>query len=806
MRLLCTTLLCCFLIFNTLLLSAQSIEIKAENQPLAEVLSELKQAHSIQISYPDEALKDCLINQNKNYDNMEEAINSLLQNCHLSYRIIEEVFVIYKETQATLFSGQIIDSESRESIPFATLQINDSFLTSDVNGQFSFKAKTNSVQVKVRHLGYYHWDGVYPSLPNQAIALLPKVVGLEEVVVEGRKIIPSITARESALGLTKMNHQVATFLAGNNEHSIFNLLRLQAGILAAGEQAKDFFIWGSYKGQTQIVFDGMTLFNISSINDDIGAINPLIVKDVEVHKGGYQVDIGDRVGGLVNINSLSGNAKEWSTNIQLSTQLANGLINIPLGKEAALQLGFRTQFKSPFDKFQSEEAQLLETDFNDINIKLTNKTKKGDTYFLSFLVSKDRYSAAISESDGKEYFLDTYLENQQLGGSFFYSKKWAKGGLTNFTLAHSQLDAESINESKLSTDIIDFQVSQNATLNEVSESSLKVQHFFPATDRHTWTVGGNLISNSAGFEQDSSSLSLKDNTQFLQRIEAYVKDEIRLTKRWSIQPGIKLSLPFSTLSPNIQPRVNSRFKVNNWWQMELAYGIYTQFLAENAIIDNFGNALFFWSIDNQSNKNLLSGQHWVWSQRMIYKSTEFKIETYFKNTDGLSRWLAFGDANNLKLFNGKSRTYGLDVALKTNIQKHHLGLSYTLSKTEELFDYFSTKTYQRAPQDQRHELKGVGILNFYPFYFSLNYVYGSGFPNAIKAVSNEKIIDYSRMDIALLYRITKVKWHVEMGASIVNLFNTKNVRYNNFSNFPDNKTLYAPAMPFTPSIFVKFGF
>jgi len=99
--------------------------------------------------------------------------------------------------------------------------------------------------------------------------------------------------------------------------------------------------------------------------------------------------------------------------------------------------------------------------------------------------------------------------------------------------------------------------------------------------------------------------------------------------------------------------------------------------------------------------------------------------------------------------------YGMDLQVKQYFRKHEAWAYYTLSKTEEHFPFMPDNVdYRDAPQDQRHEIKGALLLHFNPFFFSTNYVYGSGFgspPSIYNDPENddpEERYPYSRLDVA----------------------------------------------------------
>ena len=126
----------------------------------------------------------------------------------------------------------------------------------------------------------------------------------------------------------------------------------------------------------------------------------------------------------------------------------------------------------------------------------------------------------------------------------------------------------------------------------------------------------------------------------------------------------------------------------------------------------------------------------------------------------------------------------------------------------EKFEYFARPLYRRAVNDQLHEVKSALLLNFKPCYFSANYVYGSGvaLPLYLEAAGLTEQF-YSRMDIAGTYSFQFKKINMEAGVSILNLLNTKNIKYSNFERIVygqnESITLFTEAIPFTPTLNFK---
>ena len=113
--------------------------------------------------------------------------------------------------------------------------------------------------------------------------------------------------------------------------------------------------------------------------------------------------------------------------------------------------------------------------------------------------------------------------------------------------------------------------------------------------------------------------------------------------------------------------------------------------------------------------------------------------------------------------------------------------------------------------DQRHELKIAGLAKIKSFHFSANYVFGSGFPDPDQLPA---VVDYTRpynrLDADIVYRISTRKIKIDAGISVLNVLNTENIRYSNYTRVPTDETttvsLYAEAVPFTPILFLKISY
>ena len=737
-------------------------------------------------------------------------------------------------------SGRVCDIKSTESLPYTHLQINGTGLASDENGNFSYVSQQDSLfHLQASYLGYFLLDTVMTPGTGKLILLSRANYKLAEVKVKGVKVVKSLQVGNKP-GVLRLNHQVARYLPGNGDNSVFNLLRLQPGILAAGEQSNDLIIWGSYEGQSQVLFDGFTLFGMKNFNDNISAVNPFMAKDIQVLKGAYGAEHGGRVGGLVNISGVDGNVKETRLNLSINNMTLNGMLSIPVTKQSALVLAFRQTYYELYNSQQLsfktgrsrnstntiERTLYPDYTFRDLNLKYSGTNKAGDSYSISALFGEDRFSNTLNADNGRTSIdYEDHEHNKQYAISGYYQKNWWNGSRTKLSMAYSTLDKE-VKNLKLIGRVQEGQgqgqgqgsggpggyqtVSSldKLNLNQVGEVNFSLTHHLVLAEKHQLELGASMVLNQVSFQEDSFEVNLVSQEIEGSRLNVYVQDAISISHWGEMKVGVRSNYSMNLSKIYVQPRVSSSFSLADGLKLNMAAGLHNQFISRSSLIDEDGNYHFLWTVCDDVSIPVLKATHLVAGLTYQKNNFTFSVEGFDKKTTGLTRYV-----KNLRvedLYQGDSKTRGIDVFLKQEYKGHSAWVSYTLSETLERFDYFLRPIYRRALQDQRHELKAALLLNFNPVHFSANYVFGSGFPDPRLIVDDEFERDYNRLDVAATYTWNARKFSLEGGISILNAMNYANLKYANFIILPDDQdaslNLHAEAIPFTPTVFLNFSF
>jgi outer membrane receptor protein involved in Fe transport len=814
---------------------SQEVHLQYHDIPLNKLLIDIRTKNNIHISFDDQLLSEYKITINKSFHSPEEAIAEIISPYPLAYEKDDDVFIIYKkrkEKNIILYqiSGRLLDAINFEPLPYSHITINGRTFATDVKGSFSYTHETDSVfQVKASHLGYYILDTIL--IPQTGINLLlyPSSIGLTEVVISNKQIEKSTQIGDKP-GLMKMNHKIAQFLPGYGDNSVFNLLRLLPGIVAAGEQTNDLIIWGSYAGQSQVLFDEFTIYGLKNFNDNISAFNPLLAKDIEVHKGGFDVKFGERVGGIVNIVGKNGDPKKFGFTISANNMTLNTLLEIPLFKKASLQIAFRHTYYNLYNPGdmnflirQNNDADTtndIDVDivpdytFRDLNIKYSQRFNESDLFYVSLYGGNDKFHYSIDDSLGphRTFSKSSNEKNLQSGGTAFYGRIWRKGGSTNFVTSYSKITSQFTDDFQIQIPVIDSVVPKvdKDYENILSEFNLKADNRFPVHRNHIIEWGIGIISNQVSLTEDTFNINYINIDESASRYNLYVQDYMAIGEKLILKAGLRYTHSFNLEKVYLEPRVSLSFEVTDSWKLNAAWGIYNQYITQSSVFDELGNYRYIWTICNNVDIPVLQAQHFVLAGSFHKANFTFSLESYYKPIEGITRYIRFPKYNIESVVSGKARSYGMDVFFQGDFGKHSAWIAYSLSKTEEYFNYFVERQYRRAPHDQRHEVKLALLLNFDPFFFSSNYVFGSGFPYKPATVEADQSDDftYNRLDMSFIYKFLDRKMKGEVGLSILNVLNTQNIKYTNFERIPSNQTnsinIYAEAIPFTPTLYLKF--
>ncbi len=797
---------------------AQTILLDYQEELLNEILLDLNDRYDVQISINAKLSNACSITINQSFETIDLALEALGARCNLEVIRIGDVFtfsIIKPKVQVPkqrvkdyLYQGRAVEVGSDEPLPFAVVSTADKDLLTDENGMFSFRSQKKSQTFKLRSLGYHDLDTTVFSGANLTMMLKPRVKSLNEVIVIGERGATPITNMGQKSGYIQLNDVGNNLVPGLSNNLIFNNLRQYPGIMAAGESIADFVIWGSYAGQNHVIYDGISLFNSWGVNDDMGRVNPYMIKHVEVYKGGYNVPYGDRVGGVVLMEGKSGNRNALEVGANLTNQLLSGYVNVPMfNHSASLQLAGRRTLSEDLDLAANfdEDINLIvpQYDYSDLHVKFSANLSPNDQVALSTVLSADSYSGTLRTRNNQGFFRNIDINSEQVGSSLKYVRNWQGGGLSSVILSRSRYSPELTTNYFVNRNVMSpvIELREDLWNNPILEYRSKLTHTFAALNSHQLQVNLAYVSNTADFNASQSD-TLDSRSEELERVSLYVHDQIQWTPNFSMQVGLKADVPTGG-DVYWQPRVTGQVDISKRWNVHFGWGLYNQFISRNSVVDELGNRADVWQVADGSSIPVLESMHTTLGIGFQGDDFELSLEGYYKTTSGFTRYFVDRRGESVVAY-GDAKAQGIDLFVRKHFGSHAFWLAYSLSKIEERFGVGAfNSAYRPARQDQRHELKAAAIFDFDPFQLSVTNVYGSGFYDNLL---RENRTPYWRTDLAIQRQFQARNTNLEAGLSILNLFNTRNIRLNQSINVPNGNIFNTVGIPFTPTLYFNISF
>lgn len=453
--------------------------------------------------------------------------------------------------------------------------------------------------------------------------------------------------------------------------------------------------------------------------------------------------------------------------------------------------------------------------FRDANLKYVYRGDNGSQLSLSLYGGGDKFKYDMEGQLVNTIISRTEEErNRQLGSSAQFVQPWKNGNTTNISAGYSIFErlADEQNQTENTRNGKKKITKSIASGNNVDEITVNAEHTVSFLNGHNLIFGVGAINNNVQLSRKSFDDQVINLNSQSARIVSYLQDELPIGNFMELKSGLRVIYATNLKKWYAEPRISASVNLSEEFKLNAAWGLYNQFMSKTSIVDSSLNYAYFWTNSDEVNIPVLHAQHWVGGLSYFKNGLTFSAEAYFKPTDGITRFFNGSKRFEKGFYTGDARSFGLDVFIKKEYKRQMAWVSYSLGKTEEHIPFYVRNEYKPAPHDQRHEIKVAGIFNYKSFYFSTNYVYGSGFDRydfeTEKGLKLDK--DYSRLDAALVYKFRPGKVKTELGISVLNVFNTENIKYSNLrSTTVDDINLvniYTDAVLFTPTLFFGIEF
>ena len=485
--------------------------------------------------------------------------------------------------------------------------------------------------------------------------------------------------------------------------------------------------------------------------------------------------------------------------------------------------------------------------FYDLNSKLTLNPSTKDVFTFSFYSGKDDLdkSQEFDNMGFQERDTDTDVslstEDYSRWGNLGFSGKWSRQWHDRFHVdllgAYSKYFSE-------------YDRSANMTVLNFSEddSSSNIPSFYDASEENNkvkdlsikldadWQISQ---SNRLDFGLHSSQFDNKftstrnDTITILSKINKTMLHAMYLQDQWKVKSleitlGLRSSYYDETSSIYYEPRASFNYQLTDNLLLKGGWGQYYQFVNEISTEDVTQGARNFWLLADDEFKPGYA-EHNIIGFNYDNNSYVFGLEAYYKdlkNVIEFSRRFVGREGVEENFFIGNGEAMGLEFLAMKKRGALTGWIGYTLGKVDYTFPRINDGETFPANHDRRHEINIVTKYTRGVYTFAATWVFASGNPYTspvsqyfiplldgetqsyihVSDKNSQYLPDYHRLDLSVSRKFESEHWATELGVSIFNAYNHKNVWYRDYNLDTTPITVTDVLMlGFTPTLYIKMN-
>jgi hypothetical protein len=842
-----TTLCIAFIFFlSDLNLNAQVYKQEFNGTPLSDALIIVAKQLDIRVAFDAERLGSVKITGIISGNTKDEFISDLLKNSGFGFKYRYNRYLIIKNYDENIripdycqIIGSVSDRETGEHLPFASVAVFEQNILASASESGSFALKNisaNPVRLMASYIGYYPLDTVISwgePLMNLNLCLKRKLHILDTITVKGEKM-EMIGLRNDVDFATTIDPVRLNDLPVLAESDIFRILQLLPGINYV-ENSSGLSIRGGSSDQNLVLFDGQTLYNLSHYYGVVSALNPNIIKDLQVYKGGYDSRFGERVSGIVDITGKSGNQLKPRIYGDINLLSGNITAELPVGKKVtfigAARRSYSDIYATDFSNglfernlnwFGRDSVNIVNLTkpkfyFYDYNAKLTFRPSNVESFAISYYGGKDSYrnsytgTSRMLKIDGTDnntwsnYGLSAHWL-RQWNESFFTGLQAGTSGYSNKSANLTVIDRTQVpvnDEPNLPDTINPFNTFNQ---NDLSDIYLSLRNTYQITNNKQLNFGLLTRRNSIYYHKDAERIYIYDNThQTGWTTSGYFQAKITTDDNITLKPGLRATFYDGTHKLYIEPRFALNYQYSAGFSVRLAAGRYYQFINQVLAQQETGYNKNFWVMANDSIHPAVSSNHFVFG--MTAEKGRFLIdaEIYYKSYFGLQEYVFVSpflknsefphmfpkkeefpepDPTQPSYFvTGTGKSYGLDLMLKYKSKRYTSWISYSYGRSLQQYKNINYGYEIPSPADQPHQFSWTNMYSAGKWNFGsvMQLSSGKSYIDNTKVGTSlplmriyKRLPNYFRTDLSANYNFTIKEARFKVGTTLINIFNTEN--------------------------------
>ncbi|SMO94153.1 TonB-dependent receptor [Gracilimonas mengyeensis] len=828
-------------LFSLGLYSQTAAQFTFQNTPLLQIIEVVEQQTGYRFLYRESQLASVKLSFEAAQEDLIPVLETRISPYGLSLQAdtSRKQIVIFKNVKASSkdmeVSGQVVDAQTGERLPFATIFWNTpkgkKGVSGNASGVFNFSAvpRDSEFTFEVSYLGYQNRTVSLKknngnTYRDVTVRLQPTALQSSEIIVTGSTYLP---ANSDTIYRNFVNTGVLNPFGENNTTRALQSLP-SVNITTAVNNGIN--IRGSSSDATNILLDGITIYNQSHLFGLLDSFNPNALQNAGFFYDVAPADFQSPPGGTLSMLTKTGSLNQLEYAAGLSNTAFNASIHGPLIKgQSSWFFSGRSSYLNQFNWFQNDKliafgldidrpAEVSSGNLPGLNSRLTTPGDYDAAFFdlhskLYFefenggrLMAGSYYGAddvsqqaqrlvrRFNSDNPGQRFTREQVETDNNWGNFsssisyrvplspsIYSNSLAAISIYNSRFSKDDFVYNRTEQGGGKVEVFTFPLSNESVFNEIKLN----QSIDWNPDHSRWTLGTSFQYFMGEYFEESF-----DRPGFFTSFETglfdlYIQTEFNLYNILDIHAGSRLHYYTNGNYLYASPRLKMQLFQNRPVSISAGYSRNYQFTHRLSFYNVSSPDVWIISTDEQPptvSDNFTAGLY-----LRPFSSILFQIEGYHKRLDNARLFEI--NAQSLTgtfdappwLYNNNGVSRGLEFMLRLYFEELSLTNSYTLSEATFTNPALMDGETFFAQWDRTHSYNTTAKYRLFSTLTTFaSFSYTSGAPNRLyflQLEEQERLDNYQRIDVGLEYRTTLEDAEIEASFSVFNLLDRDNPWY-----------------------------
>jgi len=692
--------------------------------------------------------------------------------------------------------GSVIDSQTHIPVPSAEIRIGNIVTETNNTGRFFFNHLAGKLNISIKKGNFEERLFEVTVTSDTSLTLLyEKMVSITEVKVTATKVNGFV--RGENLEIAKLTPGEISFLPGlGSNYDLFKKIQMLPGIQSGGEGSSGLIVRGGQYDQNLCNINGFPVYQPYHFSGFLSALDPFMISEMEIMKGGFPAKYGGKLSSVINFNSNNSVSDSILSSINAGIFISGAATRFSPDSLSTISFSARAGtisfFKNSIDKLITGFPFYNFYDFNlNASHKINNKNILSFTFFLNkdylkkidtlTYYSSDRLTKLHIHTTSRSGWQDILAgiswinkpnSNLKIQTNLFY-QDFLSESYQNIQAIEKNDDAIQINSScikevGLTSDLILKKGKHNLNFGLFSN----VRNIIPEVGTYIYTGG---VSNNNFGSFNNVNLQIESGL--------YIEDQYLVDEKTTIRPGLRVSLltGASVIYFRPEPRLYVSHKLTDKLSLMGSYTVTTQSIQ----MISSSNAMSVSDLWVPAKNDIKPSEACQSELGVFYNSGKFltsEVNIYYKKMKNLyiykegasfvqnPRW-----EDNITPASGKS--YGTEFLEQANLKNIFILLTYTISKTTRLSPVVNDGREFNYKYDKPHNLnitfgyrptprlslscswifQSGNMFSFYDRLYQTDFIDKNSMVPYLDKINNVRFPYYHRLDLGLERKKSR-KW------------------------------------------------